>query len=513
MPGDEPLDWTGSRWTRRGLWLAAALAIAQAVGVASWYWPGSMPDTDTSGVWTALADDAAHGDFYRPLQGPLGTGGTRYMPLFFSLHAGLIKLGCSPLASGVALTLGSMLAFAGALGALLRQLKVPASIAWPAAVVMFGTVSFGMMSLTVRGDFLAAAFNLAGVTVALGWRERGGTGRLWLAAALFAAAFLTKLTTIFGLAAVVVVMVGQAERRSALQLALASAGLMAVGVMLAQGASDGRMLMGFRAVAHGGGDAAFALRAPLRLLVECARDPLFCLLLGAAALGIGGAGRLVQALVAACLAVTLVIFASPGTNSNHLLDLEALVVVVLVVTLARPGRARGLAGLAFGLFGLGIVATWLPGVPSIPAFFKQHGRPPAAAPAEFAVRAGGAARPILAENPLIPLMAGERPVVADLFNLELMMRGDPVLRASLIARLSNGEFGAVVVSNWPGVFPRDVDSPDDPLIAVHGPQLKQSGRLFGEEYETLLPRYRIVLVRRPYVYFLRNDLPFAPLPP
>jgi hypothetical protein len=156
-----------SVWPQRVLMVVAMLATIQAIGIAAWFWPGSMPTTDTSGVWITLADDAAHGDLYRPLQSALGTGGTRYMPLCFSLHAAAIKLGFPLVGSGVALTLISAVLFVGALGFLLRQLGVAPAIAWPATVLMTGTVTFGMMSLTVRGDFLAAALNLVGVALAV----------------------------------------------------------------------------------------------------------------------------------------------------------------------------------------------------------------------------------------------------------------------------------------------------------------------------------------------------------
>jgi hypothetical protein len=138
--------------------------------------------------------------------------------------------------------------------------------------------------------------------------------------------------------------------------------------------------------------------------------------------------------------------------------------------------------------------------------------PSASAPREFAERAGPAARPIFAENPLIPILAGERPYVADLFNLILMTRHDAAFRARLIDRVRGGEFGAVVISNWPDVFPRDVAGPGDPLIAERWPELRKHGRIFDDFYDVVGERYRIVLVRRPYIYFLRNDLPFAPPP-
>src|SRR5208337_4912228 len=46
-----------------------------------------------AGVLIAMAGDLKDGVFYRPLFGPEGYGGTRYFPLYFVLHALLMKLG------------------------------------------------------------------------------------------------------------------------------------------------------------------------------------------------------------------------------------------------------------------------------------------------------------------------------------------------------------------------------------------------------------------------------------
>ena len=54
-----------------------------------------------SGTWIGLAMDFSDGIFYRPLfSDEIGFGGTRYFPLFFSIHALLIKLFGMPIISG-----------------------------------------------------------------------------------------------------------------------------------------------------------------------------------------------------------------------------------------------------------------------------------------------------------------------------------------------------------------------------------------------------------------------------
>lgn len=504
----------GSKWPVKVLGLVAGLAAVQAVMLLKWYWPGALPDTNTSGVWVALADDAAHGDFYRPLHSALGTGGTRYLPLFFVLHGALIKAGFAPLAAGVWLTLGSAAAVIVALYAVMRRLGVRPAIALPAGLLMLGTVTFQMLLLTVRGDFLASALSLAGVAAALDWRKSGGNGWPVTAAALFAAAFLTKITTIFGLGAVVVCLASRREWQAAARLSGVSVLAMLAGVGLAIWASEGRLVESFRAVASGDTNRGFFLSAPRRLLEEFAGDPLLCVLLGAALVAAVGRRRkehgvLALWLLGATLAVTLVIFGSPGTGKNHLVDLQALAVLVLALALAQQSAWRKAAGLAVGAFGVGVVATWLPGVPSVRAFFERYHKPEIAAVEEFVARAGAGTHPMFSENPLLPVLAGERPFIGDLFNLELVMRHDAARRDEMLGKLRNGEFGSVVLSNWPDIFPRDVVTADDPLIAETWVRLRRRGRLDAGFYAALEKRYRIVLVRRPYIYLLRDDLPFG----
>src|SRR4051794_31465714 len=53
-----------------------------------------------SGVWATLASDLRDGLFYRPLIGSNGYGATRYFPLHFTLHAGLMALTGDPVGSG-----------------------------------------------------------------------------------------------------------------------------------------------------------------------------------------------------------------------------------------------------------------------------------------------------------------------------------------------------------------------------------------------------------------------------
>src|SRR6266699_2874565 len=72
------------RWLIR---IGCLVPFISSIALMAWYWPGSLPQDSSSGVWTALAQDFARGVFYRPTADAFGFGGTRYMPLRLVLHA------------------------------------------------------------------------------------------------------------------------------------------------------------------------------------------------------------------------------------------------------------------------------------------------------------------------------------------------------------------------------------------------------------------------------------------
>src|SRR5271170_6385663 len=94
----------------RTLLIASAVVIVVITGVrASYCWATDAWVNHPAGVLIAMAADLKHGVFYRPLFGPLGYGGTRYFPLYFALHAGLMKLGLPVLLSAYLLSAAAMI--------------------------------------------------------------------------------------------------------------------------------------------------------------------------------------------------------------------------------------------------------------------------------------------------------------------------------------------------------------------------------------------------------------------
>jgi hypothetical protein len=289
----------------------------------------------------------------------------------------------------------------------------------------------------VRGDLLAAGLGLWGWALA----RRGGGAPL--AAALFAAALLTKFTAGFGLIAAVGYLVRTGGLRPAVRLAAATVGWFAGGIALAWIASGGRMAENFAAFSTGDGGAAYALTAPWHAAVQVGRDPVFAGLL-VLALAAAWAGRRHAAvglwLSAALCAV--VVFASRGTDgTHHLLEWQGATLVLLGTALPAGRLVAGFWGVLAAVLGLALAGV----APSAQHFFAQAGRTSPEFVAAVKAARAAAIGPVLSEQALFPLIAGERAVVADAHSLALRLRHDPAAREIFRERVRSGRFGAIVL--------------------------------------------------------------------
>src|SRR5207245_2396564 len=248
-------------------------------------------------------------------------------------------------------------------------------------------VSFQLLSLQVKGDFLAAALNLWGIYFGLRYARTRSPLVLWCCAVALLGAFLTKFPARSGAVAVCIWLVRRGERRQAVTLAAVLAALAVGALALSQWASAGRALASFRAVASGGARPGYALGAPLWFLLVALQDPVFLSIVAVAALyaaALVGKARISFPVGYFLLAAagTLAIFTSPGTDSNHFIDLLGAAVLLL------GWRLTG--------------------------------------------------------------MAGQRPRVRDPFNLRLLAREHPDVAADFTRRMRDASFGAVVLVDFTG---------------------------------------------------------------
>jgi hypothetical protein len=437
---------TGS--SPRALLVASVVLIILIAMVRAWYcWSTDAWVNHPAGALIAMAADLKHGVFYRPLYGPEGYGGTRYFPLYFVLHALLMKLGVPILPGAFLLSAAAVVALLAGVFYLLRGLGVEP---WLAAcstgvVLAAGCAQYSLVS--PHADGLASALNVWGLAVVV--RVNRSHRMVLLAAILFTLAWSAKITTVFGVAAAFVWLMGTGFPAMAWELAAETCcGYLLVGAALFVG-SQGRFWEIFKACASGGTDLLGFASGPLNLLVLAARlDPgalLFLLLAAALLVYVIFSGKLLPNLPAllliATLAVTGVIYGSPGINENHLLDVQVAAVILIATQLANvtsPHYKRvGICVLALAI----LVAT----LPLLSKFKNGDRRFHPQRFEKVVALVGGTRGAILSENPAIPLLAGQQAYVADPWMLRLLRQRIPGFGEPLLEGLRHQDFGAVVL--------------------------------------------------------------------
>ncbi len=466
----------GTAWSRAFLSCACAAGLLGIACIVLGIRNGTHVN-HVAAVWTAMAADLSQGIFYRPLYSPqIGYGGTRFFPVFFSLQALLIKSGLAPIVAGHVVSLLSGGLLLGGAFVLLRRLSVsrPLAAGVTALLLASGIVQHGFA--TIRGDILPLALNLWGFAAYLG--ARNARSRIAVPALLFTLAFAAKLTAIHGAAALCVWLLVQGRKRDA----AAIAGLFALGcsavLAAAEVASAGRFLTILRACAAGGATAGSVLDAP-RLMggMFLWKEPWGFGLFGAACLACLGRFRscarsLPGIYLAVCFGTTVVIFGSPGVTWNHLADLVTASALLLGAAVGQAPLAQRRV-LEPALLLLAVLAV-LPGSATLrqelAAAREGAGQERRAVAAAIAPGTGG----ILSEDPLLPIVAGERPYLLDAFMVRLVAERDPQFAVHLHDGIRAGAFRAIVFLNDPRTH-------KDWYETVHfGPEVM---RLVDENYE------------------------------
>jgi hypothetical protein len=408
------------------------------------------PTPHLAGIWMALAAYLRDGVFYPPLEADGFYAGTRYMPGLFVLIAGLARLlGDYLLAAKLSALLSTGLLLLAVFAVVRRMTgRVVDGVALAALVLAFPE---GLSALLApHADALPVALTLAGLLLLERYtrsaseesdpskpqaaeRPARAPGAGALAALLFAMAVGVKFSAVAGPAAAAVAL-WQAGRKRLAGLVTGLVALLAgVEILGIQWASDGRFLDNFRNLGSGGmslesirigpGRLGFALfqLSPFLLVWPVA---LFLLLRRARA----GTLSLWEWYLLATLGTTIVIFTSPGTGLNHLLELQVACVLVLGRSLA--GRLAPILVAVVLVFGV-----WrLVGPPD----------PAAILPADL-LAAVPAGEKLLCEDASVAVLRGERPVVMDPFAFRVLAERGRIDDEPLAERLRRQEFDALVM--------------------------------------------------------------------
>ena len=393
-----------------------------------------------SGVWLGLAADVSHGIWFRPIIGEMGYGGAIYLPAYFAAVGALMRVGISAVAAGFTISiLSGVLLCAGVYGFLRRQ-EAGKLLSASAAFLSLGAVSVQHALTTVRGDLLSTAFTFAALSL---------YPRPYAMAVLFTLAFSAKITAVYGVLAVTAFFLINRRWRESAQLAGSTA--LGYGLVLLVSAylSNGRIIEGLFSFGYDEFDFAGLLTSPVLLYRFIRQDvALAPLLVVAAAIMLASLRvswrELPSLLLVSTLMITLVVFAMPGIDFNHLMDLHVATVAFLLVQLSvrRVDLRQGVAFL--GLMAVLATAgmTWHFEPPSVPDVKSQMQR------IERAIADSTAAdRPLFSTHPLLPIMGGELPFLGDPFSFSSLKDAYPELVPDLHERIETGYFGAIVL-HW-----------------------------------------------------------------
>jgi len=435
-----------------------------------------------SGVWLGLAADVSHGIWFRPILSELGYGGAIYLPAYFASVGALMRAGMPAVAAGFTISvLSGVLLCAGVYGFLRRQ-QAGKLLSMSAAFLSLGAVSVQHAITSTRGDLLSTALTFVALSL---------YPRPYAMAALFTLAFSAEITAVYGVMAVTAFFLINRRWRESVQLAGCTA--LGYGLVLLVSAylSDGRVMEGLLSFGVGEFDFGGLLRSPI-LLYQFVREDLVLAPLLIVAAGIMLASlsvswrELPSLLFVSTLIITLVVFAMPGIDFNHLADLHVATVAFLLmqVSVHRLALRRGVAFLGLMAVLATAAMTWHFEIPRVPDMKSQMRRIERAT-AEFTT----ADRPIFSTNPLVPIMGGNLPFLADPFSFSSLKDAYPELVLDLHGRIETGYFGAIVL-HWD--------------VATPGGRAKADG-WFGKGFtDAVYGRYEEVDEPSAYSVFVRR---------
>lgn len=436
--------------SRAAIAVAVVFAISIAArSVAAWRYWGDL-DHNSPGTWLCMAADARDGVLYRPIVSDLGYGGTRYAPLFPVVIAGFMHLGINAVTSGFLAGIFATVLTLGGLFVLMRRLGTSAALAAAMAVFVLAATCTRTIVLGIKGDLLPAGLALWGLAAVV-WSSEKRESNLGVIAGgiCFVLALAAKITSVFGIAAATIWLLFRRKFRQATILALAWVVGVVVFALITQWASDGRAGTIFRLCAGGGGSFARLLRGPHLLLSDAVGQDKTLIAIWAIAMFVIVATRQWTSLPAILLLVatagTILIYGSPGTHINHMVDMNAAAILV-IATLGMQSRTLRSPVLVVTLLLMGMAALscWRQ-VRGIRQDDERGQMTAAMADTTQSISHG----PILSEDPLLPMIVGERPYMLDPFMFRAIRANNPQIADRFWQDLAARHFKAVILHKPP----------------------------------------------------------------
>jgi hypothetical protein len=162
--------------------------------------------------------------------------------------------------------------------------------------------------------------------------------------------------------------------------------------------------------------------------------------------------------LAAAWPAAILVYASPGTGVNHLVEAEAASAALLAASGVAAARGKWTAARLAAPVACAVAAA--AGAASAIGLWRAD-RSGSRLAEVRALVAALPAGPVVSEDPLVPLLAGASPRVLDPFALRAAADAEPDLGAALTGALHAGAFPAVVLL-------ADADRPGASAWYAHG---------------------------------------------
>lgn len=413
------------------------------------YSNGSML-SHVSGVWMVLASDLADGVFYRPLYSEsIGYGGTRFFPLYFSLHALLILIVKSNLIAGFALSFISAIFLIIGVYFLLKRLELEKAMAAVFSIFILCGFIIQVGLANMKGDILPMAFIIWGFYFALkiekSWRQ------VIICSILLGLAFATKVTAGYGFGVVFFWLLLNGKPKQAIRFGAISTVVLVAALFGINTLSDGRFLEIMKICLSGGTSLQSILRSPSNIIVGLSpfHRVEIIFVIWALAILVNSIRHLRFSLPAIfftlTIIVTIIIFSSPGTGPNHFIDIF-IASIVLVGSFWPKIKKRRL-----GLTALNITAIVGISIIIIIAFRFDMPNDNFSKVKQIIEQTGTSKGDLLSEDPLIPVLAGERARLMDPFMYRLVRTEKPEYETLLLDRIARKEFRALIFRSNPKI--------------------------------------------------------------
>ncbi len=406
-----------------------------------------------SGTWISLALDLSDGVLYRPLfSETIGFGGTRFFPLFFSIHALLIKFFNMPILTGHLVSLFSGLLLFGACLILFRQMKISIIIAVGLLAILFSELSirFGMTS--IRADILPVAFNVIGIASILSNLDK--KYKLIIASIFFTLAFSAKITAVHGIVSVFLWLLFNRKVNEAFKLLVfTSLGYVLFLAILYIGTS-GRIIPIFSTCSSGGTELMSILNAPIIFAKIILRRDIIGLVFLVWIFIILYSKRknvlndLFFIFWIVSIMITVVILGSPGTDYNHFVDFATASIILIASRgfMIMPKITKYNLSL-FVVFL--VVAIVYNSISLYSLFADENNRMAKHYPEEVVDFIKSEDGIVISEDPLFPLLADEHPYLLDAFMLRFILLKDEKIKLVLINKIQNKEYSGIIFNKNP----------------------------------------------------------------